>query len=69
VTAVAEALGRDGLGIAPLYDSVAPDALDRIVRGAVDREATADLVVRFVLDEYVVSVSAAGPVWYRPDKQ
>ncbi|MFC6975083.1 HalOD1 output domain-containing protein [Halomicroarcula sp. GCM10025709] len=63
VTALAGAIGRDALEIDPLYDSVDPGALAQLV-GSDD---SGPVVVQFPLAEYVVSASAAGPVWYRPE--
>lgn len=64
VEALAAATDRDVLAMAPLYDSVDPDALDGIVTHSPGTGSP--VVVEFDLDGTLLSVSAAGPVWYRP---
>lgn len=65
IETIAIAANADPSGIEPLYESVDPDALDRLIQSDGTRPTDNATTVSFTVSEYEVSVNSGGTVAVR----
>ena len=62
VTAVAKASGEDPTDLPPLYESIDPDALDKLLGGGLGRSGSHDGYLTFTYADHSVTVHADGEI-------
>jgi len=67
VRTIAVALGCEPTALEPLYESVDPDALDRLLQPSGSSAAPGDLTVTFAVADRQVTVRSSGDVIVRAD--
>lgn len=65
VEAVADASGRDPTALGPIYETIDPDALDKLIRSKRERRPAGDVSVSLTYVGYDVTVRGDGSVVVR----